>query len=133
MAHRFEFSAAAARDLEHLCRHNTALLLAIVTDHIPAILADPLAVGQKKQGDLAHVRAYGVTVRRVACRLVYTVEGDLVTFIAIGPHDEAYARAAHGGVQPVRASPAAEPRRPRPLVGGAAMIPTSISINIFHI
>lgn len=94
MAHRYEFSAAAARDLERLCRHNTALLLEIVTEHIPTIITDPLAVGEKKKGDLAHVRAYGFTVRRVAYRLAYTVEGDLVTFIAVGPHDEAYARAA---------------------------------------
>ena len=94
MAHRYEFGAAAARDLERLCRHNPAPLLAIAIEHIPAILADPLAAGQKKQGDLAHVRAYGFTERRVAYRLVYTVEGEVVTFVAIGPHDEAYARAA---------------------------------------
>ena len=95
MAHRYEFSSAAARDLERLCRHNTALLLEIVTEHIPTIITDPLAVGEKKQGNLAHVRAYGFTVRRVAYRLAYAVEGDLVTFIAVGTHDQAYARAAH--------------------------------------
>ena len=94
MAYRYELGAAAARDLEQLCRHNPALLLAIVIEHIPAILADPLAAGQKKQADLAHVRADGFTVRRVAYRLVYAVEGEVVTFIAIGPHDEAYARAS---------------------------------------
>ena len=94
MAHRYEFGAAAARDLEQLCRHNPALLLTIAIEHIPAILTDPLAAGERKQGDLAHVRAYGFNFRRIAYRLVYTVEGGLVTFIAIGPHDAAYARAA---------------------------------------
>jgi mRNA-degrading endonuclease RelE of RelBE toxin-antitoxin system len=32
-------------------------------------------------------------MRRVAYRMVYTVDDDVVTFVAIGPHDEAYARA----------------------------------------
>lgn len=94
MAHRYEFGTAAARDLEALCRHNSALLLVIAIEHIPAILADPLAAGARKQGDLAHVRAYGFTFRRVAYRLVYTVEDALVTIVAVGPHDAAYARAA---------------------------------------
>ena len=93
MAHRYEFGAAAARDLERLCRHNVPLLIAIVTEHIPAILADPFAAGEKKQGNLAHVRAYGFKVRNVAYRLAYQVEGELVTFVAVGTHDEAYARA----------------------------------------
>ncbi len=94
MAYRYEFSAAAARDLEQLCRHNTALLLEIVTEHLPRILADPLAAGEKKTGNLAHIRAYGFTTRRTAYRLAYTVEGDVVIIVAIGTHDDAYARAA---------------------------------------
>jgi mRNA-degrading endonuclease RelE of RelBE toxin-antitoxin system len=94
MAHRYEFGAAAARDLGQLCKHNTDLLLEITTRHIPLILRDPLAAGEKKKGDLAHVRAFGFTVKGVAYRLAYAVEGDLVTFVAIGTHDEAYARAS---------------------------------------
>jgi mRNA-degrading endonuclease RelE of RelBE toxin-antitoxin system len=94
VAHRYEFGAAAARDLEALVRHNVPLLMEIVTRHIPNILADPLAAGERKKGDLAHVRAYGFTMKRVAYRLVYQVEGDLITFAAVGTHDEAYARAS---------------------------------------
>ncbi|MDP9374768.1 MAG: type II toxin-antitoxin system RelE/ParE family toxin [Chloroflexota bacterium] len=94
MAYRYEFGAAAARDLEKLTRRNHALLMALVTTHIPALLADPLAAGEKKKGHLAHVRAYPFKADNVAYRLVYQVEEDVVTLLAIGPHDEAYAKAA---------------------------------------
>jgi hypothetical protein len=33
------------------------------------------------------VRAYDLTVRGVAYRLIYQVEEEVVLFIAIGPHD----------------------------------------------
>ncbi|MDP9371485.1 MAG: type II toxin-antitoxin system RelE/ParE family toxin [Chloroflexota bacterium] len=94
MAYRYEFGAAAARDLEKLTRRNHALLMALVTAHIPAILANPLTVGEKKKGDLAHVRAYPFRADNVAYRLAYQVQDDVVTFVAIGTHDEAYAKAA---------------------------------------
>ena len=84
MAYRYELLAAAARDLFKLTRHNPALLIDIATVHIPAILRDPLAAGEAKQGDLAHVRAFNLRVRSVAYRLIYAVEGDVVTFVAIG-------------------------------------------------
>lgn len=90
MAYRYEFLEAAARDLFKLTRHNQPLLHAIVTRHIPAILRDPHAAGEPKKGDLAHVRAYDLTVKGVAYRLIYQVEGEAVAFIAIGPHDAAY-------------------------------------------
>lgn len=93
MAHRYEFLEAAAKDLFKLTRHNQPLLPAIATSHIPAILADPYRAGEPKKGDLAHVRAYDLTVKGVAYRLVYTIEDDVVVFVAIGPHDQAYARA----------------------------------------
>ena len=93
MAFRYEFIEAAARDLFKLTRHNQPLLYAIVTQHIPAILRDPHRAGEQKTGDLAHVRAYGFTVRGVAYRLAYEIEGEVVVIIAIGPHDVAYARA----------------------------------------
>jgi len=40
------------------------------------------------------MRAYDLTVKTVAYRLVVRGENDCVLFIAIGPHDAAYARAA---------------------------------------
>lgn len=93
MAHRHEFLEAAAKDLYKLTRHNQPLLHAIAARHIPTILRDPMAAGEPKKGDLAHVRAYDLTVKGVAYRLIYLVEGDVVLFIAVGAHDAAYDRA----------------------------------------
>ncbi len=93
MAYRYDFLEAAAKDLFKLTRHNQPLLHAIATQHIPAILRDPFAAGEPKKGDLAHVRAYDLTVRGVAYRLIYEIDDDTVLFIAIGPHDAAYDRA----------------------------------------
>ena len=93
MAYRYEFLEAAAKDLFKLTRHNQPLLHEIVATHIPAILQDPLKAGEPKKGDLAHVRAYDLKARGVAYRIVYEIEGEVVRFIAIGPHDAAYERA----------------------------------------
>ncbi len=93
MAHRYEFLEAAAKDLFKLTRHNQPLLHEIVATHIPAILQDPYKAGEPKKGDLAHVRAYDLRVKGVAYRFVYEIEGDVVRFIALGPHDAAYERA----------------------------------------
>lgn len=94
MAYRYEFLEAAAKDMFKLTRHNQPLLDEIVATHIPAILRDPHKAGKPKKGDLAHVRAYDLKAKGVAYRLVYEVEGDVVRFIAIGPHDAAYERAS---------------------------------------
>ncbi|MGH2516617.1 MAG: type II toxin-antitoxin system RelE/ParE family toxin [Ktedonobacterales bacterium] len=93
MAFRYEFQEAAAKDLFKLTQRDHPLLHAIATTHIPAILKDPYALGEPKKGKLAAVRAYDLKVKNVAYRLNYAIEGDVVRFIAIGPHDEAYARA----------------------------------------
>jgi mRNA-degrading endonuclease RelE of RelBE toxin-antitoxin system len=93
MAFRYEFIEAAARDLFKLTRHNQPLLHTLATEHIPAILKDPVAIGDRKTGDLANVWAYAFRVKGVAYRLVYEVEEDVVVFIAIGTHDVAYQRA----------------------------------------
>ena len=93
MAYRYEFLEAAAKDLFKLTHHNQPLLHAIVTVHIPSILRDPYAAGDPKKGDLANLRAYDLTVRSVAYRLIYAVENEVVVFVAIGTHDVAYERA----------------------------------------
>lgn len=93
MAHRYEFLEAAARDLFKLTRRNQPLLHQIVATHIPAILRDPYTAGQAKKGNLSDVRAYDLKVKGVAYRLIYQVSGEVVRFVAIGPHDSAYQRA----------------------------------------
>lgn len=93
MAHRYEFLDAAAKDLLKMTRHNQPLLHEIATTHIPDILQNPLMAGEPKKGDLAKVRAYDFRVKGVAYRLIYQIEGEVVIFVAIGPHDTAYQRA----------------------------------------
>jgi len=93
MAYRYEFIEAAARDLFKLTRHNQPLLHEIATTHIPAILRDPYSAGEPKKGDLTHVRAYDLKVKGVSYRLIYQIDGEVVRFIAVGPHDTAYQRA----------------------------------------
>ena len=94
MAFRYEPLEAAAKDLFKLARHHQPLLHDLATMHIPRILHDPYSAGDPKKGDLAGLRAYDLNVKRVAYRLVYAVEGDIVTLVAIGPHEQAYARAS---------------------------------------
>lgn len=95
MAYDIQFKASAVTDLHKLIRHNAALAVAIITEHIPAIARDPKAAGEKKRGELAHVRGYGFAFHGVAYRIVYTVDDDppRVTFVAFGVHDVAYRRA----------------------------------------
>jgi mRNA-degrading endonuclease RelE of RelBE toxin-antitoxin system len=93
MPYRYEFLEAASRDLYKLTRRNQPLLHAVAVVHIPTILRDPQAAGAKKQGDLSNVRAYNLKFDNVADRLIYEIQGDIVLFIAIGPHDAAYERA----------------------------------------
>ena len=94
MAYRYEFLEAAARDVFKVTRHDIRLLHALLTVHIPKLLEDPLAVGEPKKGDLSGFRAYNLNFPRVAYRLVYTVDADVVRIIAFGPHDDAYQNAA---------------------------------------
>ena len=79
-----------------MIEHNPQLAVQIISEHLPTIARDPKAVGEKKQGDLAQVRAYGFSFRGVAYRIVYEVEDEAqsVTFIAFGVHDAAYRRAS---------------------------------------
>ncbi|MBI2955102.1 MAG: type II toxin-antitoxin system RelE/ParE family toxin [Chloroflexi bacterium] len=95
MAYDSDFARSAVDDLDKLIKHNRALATQLVTEHIPAITRDPKAVGEKKKGDLSHVRAYAFTFRGVAYRIVYEVDDDhqRVTVIAFGVHDVAYRRA----------------------------------------
>lgn len=62
MAYRSEFDVAAAKDLYKLTRRNQPLLHAIATEHIPAILRDPVAAGEQKRGRLSDHRTYNLNV-----------------------------------------------------------------------
>ena len=95
MAFRYEVDPACARDLRQLTKRNQPLLLDIAVGHFPAVLRDPFSAGEQKRGALSRVRAYNITRNTVAYRLIYQIEGDVVVFIALGPHDTAYARARH--------------------------------------
>ncbi len=92
MAYRYDFTQACAKDLVKLSR-NRDLLVSIITEHVPAILASPYEAGEKKKGDLADVRARAIRIKGVAYRLIYKIEDDVILFVALGPHDAAYARA----------------------------------------
>ncbi len=92
MAYRYELIPSCAKDLFKL-RKNYDLLHSITAEHIPAILKDPYEAGEKKKGDLADVRARDIKVKGVAYRLIYKIEGEVILFVALGPHDAAYARA----------------------------------------
>jgi hypothetical protein len=67
----------------------------MLSEIIPTILSHPRHAGRPKQGDLVDVFAHAFTDQGVAYRLVYTIDDSrrMVTFIAFGPHDAAYARA----------------------------------------
>ena len=95
MGYDFEFTSSAVEDLNGIIKHNPSLAVQLITDHIPTIVRDPKAAGEKKKGELSHLRAHGFTFRGVAYRLVYQIDdaAQVVTFIALGIHDEAYRRA----------------------------------------
>jgi mRNA-degrading endonuclease RelE of RelBE toxin-antitoxin system len=92
MAYRYIFTPACIRDVEDLAqRRQHRLIIAMLVNHIPTILADPHGAGEPKRGAL---RGYfGFTLSRgagAAYRLVYTIEGEVVIFRALGEHDAAY-------------------------------------------
>ncbi len=92
--YRYVFTEPAGKDL-YAFRRNARLLIRLLREIIPTVLADPRKAGEPKRGDLAGVFAHGVSDQGTAYRLIYTIDDDrrLVTFIAFGPHDPAYARA----------------------------------------
>jgi mRNA-degrading endonuclease RelE of RelBE toxin-antitoxin system len=94
LAYDLFFLTSSQGDLAKLIRHNPALAVALIVEHLPAIVRDPNSAGEKKKGDLSHVRAYGFSFRGVVYRVVFAVDDSQhsVTIIAIGLHDDAYRR-----------------------------------------
>lgn len=90
----YAFTKSASRDL-YAFRRDARLLIRLLTEVVPNVLPEPRKAGEPKHGDLSGVFAYAFTDNGVAYRLGYTIDDSrrLVTFIAFGPHDIAYARA----------------------------------------
>ena len=95
MAYDLAFRESAVDDLGKLVKHNPALAVQLIVEHFPAIARDPKGSGEKKQGELSHVRAYPFSFRGVAYRVVYEVDEprQRVAIVAVGLHDVAYRRA----------------------------------------
>ncbi len=95
MAYSYRFKNSAVDDLNKLIKHNPSLAVELIVEHIPAIVQDPKAVGEKKKGELSELRACAFAFRGSAYRIVYRVdEQDLrVIIVAIGVHDVAYRQA----------------------------------------
>ncbi|MBI2864136.1 MAG: type II toxin-antitoxin system RelE/ParE family toxin [Chloroflexi bacterium] len=95
MACDLEFLTSAVDDLGKLIKHNPTLAVRLIAEHIPLIAKDPIGVGERKKGDLSHVRAYGFSFRGVPYRIVFEVDDarQSVCIVAIGVHDTAYRRA----------------------------------------
>jgi mRNA-degrading endonuclease RelE of RelBE toxin-antitoxin system len=92
MSYRYAFTSACKHDVEDLARKRQyALLIRLLVDDLPAILANPQGAGEPKSGRLRGF--YGFTLSRgagAAYRLVYTIRDEVVILYALGEHDAAY-------------------------------------------
>ena len=60
-----------------------------VNKAIEEIIADP-EIGEKKQGDLSWLRVYKFKMLGQLTLIGYSVEKELLTFVAFGPHENFY-------------------------------------------
>lgn len=84
-----ELSPAARRDLKRL---PLEIQGDIVFIHLPAIQADPYKAGERLRGVLKGERSYHFG-RKPEYRVVYFVEGNLITVTIIGTREGIYKRA----------------------------------------
>jgi len=56
---------------------------------INEIIADP-EIGEKKQGDLSWLRVYKYKLLGQLTLIGYTFDTDVLTFVALGPHENFY-------------------------------------------
>ncbi len=84
-----ELSPAALRDLKRL---PLDVKEKIVLDHLPAIARDPFLTSKPLIGGLRGERSYNFG-RKPEYRIIFYVEGDLVTVTIIGTRENIYKRA----------------------------------------
>ncbi|MEJ5378447.1 MAG: type II toxin-antitoxin system RelE/ParE family toxin [bacterium] len=87
--YRLELSPAALRDLKRLPRD---VQKRIVLDHLPAIARDPILASTPLIGGLRGERSYHFG-RKPEYRIIFYVEGNLVTVTIIGSRENIYKRA----------------------------------------
>jgi len=89
MAFVLEISPAAKRDLKRLPEK---VRKEILFTHLPAIKSNPYGVGHRLQGTLKGERSYRFG-RKPEYRIIYFIEGDLVTVTILGTRESIYRRA----------------------------------------
>jgi len=90
MAYRYVFTPQCKDDLDDLTKRQHPLLMRIVVEVIPRILQDPHTVSERKSGQLKDCYGFVLSASGAALRLVYTIRGDTVAFLAVGRHDTVY-------------------------------------------
>jgi len=60
-----------------------------MNEAIEAIIADP-NIGEKKHGDLSWLRVYKFKMIEQLILIGYSIDNDILTFIAFGPHENFY-------------------------------------------
>ena len=89
MAFVLEISPAAKRDLKRLPEK---VQKEVLFTHLPTIKANPHEVGRRLQGTLKGERSYRFG-RKPEYRIVYFVEGELITVTIVGTREGIYKRA----------------------------------------
>ena len=88
-AYSLELSPAARRDLKKL---PDAVQKEVVLSHLPAIAEDPLGKTELLLGTLQGERSYHFG-RKPEYRIVFFIEGNLITVTIIGTREGVYRRA----------------------------------------
>ena len=89
MGFTLELSPAARRDLKRLPEN---VQREILFTHLPAIQADPYGVGRQLRGALKGERSYHFG-RKPEYRIIYFIEGELITVTILGTRENIYKRA----------------------------------------
>lgn len=89
MAFILELSPAARRDLKRLPR---SIQQEILFTHLPAIKSNPYEVGSPLRGILKGERSYHFG-RKPEYRIIYFIEGELITVTILGTRENIYKRA----------------------------------------
>ncbi len=88
-AYKLELSPAAHRDFKSL---PATIQQQIVKDHLPVIARDPVSAGRPLTGSLYGQRSYHFG-RRPEYRIIYVVQGGLITVVLIGTREGIYRKA----------------------------------------